>query len=273
MSFYQRRSRLPYSVDSLIASYQACGLKSGQVIYLTGNFGRLGVSLDLTKTALFDMHLEALWTILGEKGTIVVPTHTASLCNTDTVFDLQKSKSEMGPFSEYIRGLDGAVRSFHPYFSRAAIGHKAEYICGDVARHSYGGHTPFARMLELDAVFISVGLEPRNIVSLVHQCELDMGVPYRYTKEFMHPVLRDKVEVVEPFYHLVTYLDCDITRDKNVKIFSRFEQHHQLKKVTMGRGHTWSFNMRDFYQSTTKILSENIYSWLQVEPKKRPFQN
>ena len=79
---------MPYSVESLKNSYLSAGVKSGQVVYLTGNFGRIGVSLDFSKTELFDMHWQALWDILGRDGTIVVPTHTASICNTDTIFDL-----------------------------------------------------------------------------------------------------------------------------------------------------------------------------------------
>ncbi|MBU2884058.1 AAC(3) family N-acetyltransferase [Psychrosphaera sp. B3R10] len=264
---------MPYSVNDLVTSYQACGVKAGQVVYLTGNFGRLGVSLDVSKVELFERHLQALWQILGEQGTIVVPTHSASICNTDQIFDLALTKSEMGPFSEYVRLLEGSVRSFHPFFSRTAIGAKAEYICGHNSRHSYGGHTPFSRMLELDALFISVGIEPRQIVSLVHQCELEMGVPYRYNKEFMHQVIRDGRVTVEPFYHLVTYLDCDIVRDKNIKIFEHFKQQHKLHQVSMGKGTCWAFNMKSFYQSTTELMSQDIYSWLQTPPTKRPYQN
>jgi aminoglycoside 3-N-acetyltransferase len=240
---------------------------------VTGNLGKLGLSLEISKTELLEMHYSAIVQVIGEKGTLVVPTHSFSLCNKDIAFDLAETKSEMGPFTEFVRNQPGSIRQFHPFSSRVAVGAKAEFICQNNSRHSYGKHTPFARMLECDAKFISIGIEPRNIVSLIHQCELEMGVPYRYTKEFMHPVIRNGVEMIEPFYHFVTYLKCDIERDKNKKFFERFTTNHKLHETNVGKGKIWSFSMREFYESSTALLCEDIYAWLANKPEKRPFQN
>ncbi|WP_462157650.1 AAC(3) family N-acetyltransferase [Pseudoalteromonas sp. GB56] len=264
---------LPFSTQELIQAYAQSGVRPGSVVYVTGHVGKLGISLELSKAQLFDLHFQVIQELLSESGTLVVPTHSFSLCNTDTPFSITKTPAETGPFCEFVRQKPEAIRQLHPFSSRAAIGSKARYICDNTSRHSYGQHTPFARMLELDARFVSIGIHPAQIVSLVHQCEADMNVPYRYTKEFLHPIEYPDGVRVEPYYHGVTYRDCDINRDKNQKIFAHFEQQHALQKICVGGGDIWSFSMREFYDATTELMRDDIYAWVNGPPKRRPYQN
>ncbi|MSS29025.1 hypothetical protein FYJ44_13560 [Desulfovibrio sp. PG-178-WT-4] len=67
-------------------------------------------------------------------GTLLVPTGSLSLCNSSTPFDPKTTPSELGVFSEYVRTREGAVRSFHPFFSYTALGAEAEEICSSVPR-------------------------------------------------------------------------------------------------------------------------------------------
>lgn len=261
-----------YSYSSLIEAYQTIGLKPGMSVYVTGDLTKLGISLDVSKSKLLDMHFRAIIDIITKEGTLIVPTHSFSLCNTNKPFSSTKTRSETGAFSEYIRNQPGSIRQMHPFSSRVAIGKNAKFICQNVSKHSYGQHTPFARMLDLNCFFISIGIHPKQIVSLVHQCESDMNVPYRYCKEFLHPIERDGVVTVEPFYHMVTYQSADLQRDKNTKIFSHYEKSFPLNSTTLGEGSLWGFDMRSFYDTTTLLMSEDIYCWLEQPPLSRPYQ-
>lgn len=262
---------IAYTREDLETCYRNLGVVAGDCVYVTGNLGRLG-PLKLSKEAIITMHAQALLNIVGASGTIVVPTHSFSLCNTDTVFDCAKTPSETGALTQFFLDLPESIRQFHPFSSRVAIGRYAKDICLDCSRASYGYHTPFQRMLSLNAKFISIGMHPRFSVSLVHQCEQDMGVPYRYNKEFIHPVLRQGKVLLEPFYHLVTYLESDISRNQNQLFFDEFEQSFTLQSASIGLGNIYIFNMQEFYKSTTNIMKNNIYSWLNHAPKNRPYQ-
>ena len=156
------------------------------------------------------------------KGTIVVSTATTSLCNTDNVFDIHNTPSEMGSLTEFIRNHPDAVRSFHPFNSYAAIGKHANNICGVTTRHSVGPDTPEARLLDLDATYLSIGLHPAHTSTLIHHIEKTMGVPYRYIKEFIHPVLRDEKVVYEPFYLNLRYLECNAVLNLEHKVYPYF---------------------------------------------------
>lgn len=260
------------SYESLKQAYSSVGITEGKVVYVTGDITKVGISLSLSKFELLNLHLKVIMDLIGPEGTIVVPTHSFSLCNTNIPFSLKNTPSETGAFSEFIRNQTGSIRQLHPFSSRTAIGKEASYICENTAPHSYGMHTPFSRMLELDSMFISVGIHPKQIVSLVHQCESDMNVPYRYTKEFIHPVETGQHTEMKAFYHLVTYLNCDIKRDKNVKIFENFEKKFKLNHSKMCQGSVWGFNMSEFYKATTELMREDIYSWLVEPPNSRPYQ-
>ena len=219
-------------------------------------------------------HFRALCELIDlERGTIVAPTASLRLCNTEVPFDPAKTASESGALTEYLRTRPGAVRSMHPFVSYTALGRDAQAVCGQVARHSFGPETPEARMVELGGIDLCIGLPPRFCSSLVHCVEHVMGVPYRYTKEFMHPVVRGSKVVIEPFYMLVWYRQCNITRNKNQKIYqSFFEQGGKVLEHPLGRGKVYSMSMTDFYQKTIKTFSRDIYCWLDAPPEDRPYR-
>jgi aminoglycoside 3-N-acetyltransferase len=231
-------------LSAIKESYEQVGMKSGQVIYITGNFGRPGNFLIPHKELLLKAHFDSILAILGPKGTLIVPTHSFSLVKTNIVFDIANTRSEMGPFTEFVRIQDSAIRQFHPFSSHTAYGFDAPFFCTKNSRHVFGPHSPFQRMIEADALYISVGQAMEQSISLVHHAEFSMGVPYRYTKEFMHPCLVNGVISNELFYLHVTHHNCDIIRDKNKKIMEDFKSRYVFNRAKMGRSFTESISSK-----------------------------
>jgi len=162
-------SNVFYSESELVEAYKGVGVAPGRVVYVTGNLGRLGLIKGKEKSEVIRTHFEILGDLLGEKGTLVVPTHSFSICNTDIPFSMSSTPSETGPFTEYVRNQKDAVRQYRAFSSSTAFGADSHEICGDCARHAYGHHTPFQRMVDADAVFVSIGMPASSAVSLVHQ--------------------------------------------------------------------------------------------------------
>ena len=214
---------MSYSYDDLLEAYKKLGLEGGQVVYVGSSLPYLREFAIPGKTAILDAHYNALMNVLGKEGTIVVFTQSTQLCNTDIAFDLKKTPSISGIFSEYIRKKKGAYRSFHPFCSYAAIGKHARKITDDTTRHAYGPETPMARMIDLDTIGISIGLPPRLTCSAIHHIEMSMGVPYRYFKEFVQPVVRNGKIQEELFYLLVWYKGINLKRDRLRKVFQNFD--------------------------------------------------
>jgi aminoglycoside 3-N-acetyltransferase len=262
-----------YANADVAAAFAALGMTRGDVVYLSGNLGNLGFHASGNKTATLEGFVDALFEVIGEEGTVVVPTHSFSLCNTDRVFDPQATPSETGPLTEFVRTRPGAVRQFHPFASVTALGARAEEICAPGARQAYGPNTPFARLLEADAWGVSVGLPPNRTCSIVHHVEQMMAVPYRYTKEFLQPVRRPEGVVTEPFYLLVTRRDVDLVRDQNEKLFAHPRLAAGVGRAPLGMGGVAAYRLRTLVDAAVDLMSHDLYAWLRQPPVQRPFQS
>jgi aminoglycoside 3-N-acetyltransferase len=263
-----------YSYAEIEVAYRAAGVHPGATVMLTADLGRLLDRFETPgKDAVCEAHVRALRGILGPEGTLVVCTASTNLCNSDEVFDIETTPSfNMGVMSEHIRKLAGANRSFHPTGSYAAIGRFAPRVVENVSRHVYGPKTPEARLIELDALCVSIGLHPRFTCTTVHHVEHVMGVPYRYTKEFVHRVRRGQSVVTEEFYRNVWYRDMDLKRDINEKIFADLERSRPLKIAPLGRGRIYSYPICDFYENTVNLFAQDPYVWCAEPPKSRPYR-
>ncbi len=258
-----------YTKNDIKVALSNLELKAGDSVLVRSDLRYFGMFDEGTRKLPAAIFNELAQLIDLEKGTIIVPTGSLSLCNTETPFNPTDTKSELGAFSEYVRTLPEAIRSFHPFFSYTAIGKKADYFCTNNSRHAFGPNSPKDRMIAENIKFISLGASPNFTCSTVHHAEFVAGVPYRYVKEFLHPVIRENRLVREPFYMYVTYLNMDIKRDKNRKIWAKYR--NELQKVPLGSGFIYMYKLQDFYEHCIKMFQEDIYIWLENEPAIRPY--
>jgi len=259
--------------NQLSECFKSLGIKDGDSLYVTGNISRLGRVRIPKEKKLEGLH-KALTEIIGDQGSIFSPAASMNLCNTDIPFDKVKTPSnEMGPLAEYLRLLPNASRSLHPFWSISGTG-KNVSILEKVSRHAYGLGSPWTHLLDLDSRQVNFGLHPSKAVTLIHHIETLVGVPYRYNKEFLHPIVYgDKVKK-ENFYLSVLYLNSDI--QKRIKLNEHFFEELELKGLLSESQHEsglrmWSFLMRDFYDIAIPFFVEDIYTYLETPPTKRPY--
>ncbi len=265
---------MEYTYRDIRDAYTALGIEKGATVLLKTDIRWLGRFEDQNRNRLLEAHYQALADAVDVRhGSIAVSTASTYLCNTDTPFDKDETPSERGMLTEYIRTRAGAVRSFHPFMSYAAVGKNADTICRDVSRHAFGPETPKDRLLALDAQYVSLGSHPRFTCTVVHHIEFLMGVPYRYVKEFIHPVVRRGQICYEPFYLYVLYKECAVKRNKNVKIFKRFfDEGYTLRECSLGRGKVYAYSMHDFFKSTILAFKDDIYVWTDEPPTVRAYR-
>lgn len=260
-----------YKYSDIKKAYKKLGVGKNKIVFVESNLSCLGVYEIINKEAISEAHLRALRELVGDGGTIVVPTASFSLMNTNTPFDLKNTPSERGIFSEYVRQQKGVTRSFHPFGSYTALGRYAKDICHNVSRHAYGPETPMGRMINKDTLFISVGLRPATTCSTIHLVEMLAGVPYRYHREYMHPVTRRGKIAQEPFYMYVWYHQCNIQRNDKEALWKDFQLKHEVREAFIGRGKIYSYSMKEFYEYAMKAFRNNMYLLLKEIPAKRPY--
>jgi len=250
------------------------GLTQGDSCYVAGNISALARTR-IKKNILLPTFLASLEDVIGPLGTIFSPSASMNLCNTDIPYDIVNTPShEMGAFAEHIRLAPGAIRSFHPFWSISGLGKNASML-KRVSRHSYGSGSPWSNFLDLDALQINIGFHPSKAVTLIHHIEVTVGVPYRYTKEFLHPILKEDGSIsVEPFYMSVMYRDSDIQKKValNEHYFAEMEKNNLLQSHIHSSGlKMWGFRMRDFYNVAMRFFVDDIYNYLELPPLNRPY--
>lgn len=160
--------------SSLASDLRSLGVASSSILLVHSSLSSLGFVCGGAEAVVL-----ALLEVLGEKGTLVVPTHSSD--NSDpTLWQHPPVPSEwwseirasmpaynqrttrtrlMGAISETVRTWPGVLRSAHPQTSFAAIGPQASGIVdGHALDCLLGGRSPLARLEERDAKVLLLGV-------------------------------------------------------------------------------------------------------------------
>ena len=135
-------------------------------------------SLDLLKNCFLN--------ILGKDGTLIVPTFNWDFCKGKSYVH-EKTRSQVGMFTNNILFDDQSLRSFHPIYSFAAIGPQKKEILNNISKSSFGNNSVFHKLHELNAKIILFNFDLGT--TFVHYVEQKLGVEYRYIKYFTGKVL------------------------------------------------------------------------------------
>jgi aminoglycoside 3-N-acetyltransferase len=189
-----RNRDTPRTRTSLAADLRALGVRSGSVLLVHASMKSLGWVCGGTVAVV-----QALLDVLGDDGTLVVPTHTPE--NSDPAawrhppvpeswwqiirdetpgFDPAVTPSRwMGVIAEAVRTWPGARRSDHPHTSFAAVGPAAEQVVsGHRLDGMLGESSPLGQIYALDGDVLLLGVDHTSNTSL-HLAEYRQPRPPR----------------------------------------------------------------------------------------------
>lgn len=165
----------------LIDGLHDLGVRPGASAIVHSSMSRFGHIEGGAKTVV-----RALLAVLGEKGTLLLPTFPFrglmyDYLMSDPTFDVRSTPSLMGRVTEVGRTWPGARRSLDPAHPVAAIGARAQWFVQGHERSvkSTGYQTPFGKNIEADGFVILLGVDHRNNTTL-HTVEETVEPPYIY---------------------------------------------------------------------------------------------
>ncbi|MGL9621711.1 AAC(3) family N-acetyltransferase [Bradyrhizobium sp. U531] len=173
-----------YNRDDLLTAIEAIGIHPGDLVSLHVSLGRLGLPLGVERnyTALSNFVIDVFLEVLGQKGTLMVPTYTYSF-GRGHPYDVDTTPSWIGEFPEVFRSRTNAVRSRDPMMSWAAIGPSSQAILRNVSNHCYGTGSAFDNIARANGMICTLGIGLWS-ATFCHYVERMANVPFRFDKCF-----------------------------------------------------------------------------------------
>ena len=198
--------REPVTPARVAAELGALGLRHGAIAIVHTSLSRIGWVPGGAQGVI-----AALLEVLGDTGTLVMPTHTGHLTDPagwqappvpeswwETIRDQMPAYDpamtptrQMGAVAEAFRAYPGVRRSAHPHVSFAALGPEADAVVGEHPLGSmFGERSPLARLYDLDAQVLLAGVGHGNNTS-IHLGEYRADFPGKRSGTEGAPMLVD----------------------------------------------------------------------------------
>lgn len=241
----------------LVDGFKELGLEKGDVILVHSSFKSFGGVEGGPQTVI-----DALLEVVGEEGTLVMPTFTPSFCERYNkegkgYFDVDNTPSETGILTEIVRKMPGAKRSVNPIYSVAVYGKLTEELSSVNDKSVFGKGSIFGKLHELDAKIMIIGLRYNNSWTFVHHIEQMEGCNYRYFKDFSGTIVVGGKRYDDTFTMLV--------RDLKKKVITNVDP---MGEILEKRG---AVKIKKIGQSIVKLMrAKEVYDITAIEMKKNP---
>ncbi|NJO67748.1 MAG: AAC(3) family N-acetyltransferase [Rhodospirillales bacterium] len=170
------------SSAAIASSLSGLGIEPGDLVYLQLDDCSNAQLQSLFGSSRCERLIDAICDLLGEEGTLVMPTFTYSFSRGE-IFDLQCSASAMGPASEAFRCRPEVRRSANPMFSVAARGRHAAAFAEADADDCFGVDTAFGVLHALNGTILNLGANFSRL-AFIHYVEQTAEVDYRVFRQF-----------------------------------------------------------------------------------------
>jgi len=115
--------------------------------------------------------------LVGGEGTLLVPTFPFQglqyhYVQRQRVFDVKRTPSMVGLFTEVFRRAEGVTRSLHPTHPIAAWGkHSNELVAEHHLGTAFGEKSPVYKMQQYNGLVVGIGVVPKRCFTLYHVAE------------------------------------------------------------------------------------------------------
>ena len=242
----------PITKEVLINKFSQLGIKQGDTLLVHASLSSLGYVVGGAEVLFL-----ALRDVIGNKGTIVVPSQTVEISDPaswqyppvpqewhDVIRDAMPAYSKelsyskaMGAFSQFIGILPESIRSNHPMYSFTAIGKKASEIIGqDSFDFPFGDKSPLGRMYSIGAKVLMIGTDFETNTSL-HLAE------NRLNREVIHEKSKILTKDGEKWI-LFKNIELDIY-DDYLEIQKNFTEHYTVNHISINESNVYLFDMKE----------------------------
>lgn len=263
---------ITYKYRDLVNALANTGLGEGDLVYFSSRLHSIGALEGATSRQQFlDLIYGSIRHVIGPSGTLVVPTFTQQVGEFGLPYHHEKTPCRTGLLGEYVRHMDGALRSLHPVYSVSAIGPKARDVCEDISSVAFGADSAFDRIIQLEGKTTCVGFPKKrgHAVSLAHCVEAKVGVPYKYVKAVLADCYKGGVQIKRQYYMYSRYLYFDVAHNWSRYVES-LDASGCLYQSQVGDSTVYTTEAPTQYDHGVALLKNDIHAFLAHPPKYVP---
>ncbi len=173
-----------------------------------------------------DTVIDALMEVVGEEGTILMPTFNPRV----KIFDPLTTPSSVGKITEVFRKMKGVLRSIHPTHSYASWGKWAEYLIKD-HKETHGIDSPLGKLARKGGYVLMLGAPPGSNTS-IHIAETIERVHCMGFGERICWIRTEQGEIVEARSVLHREKGCPLFGEK---IEEYLKERDKIKEMKIGK--------------------------------------
>lgn len=245
-----------YQYTDIKEALLSTGIKKDDSIFIHSNIGYFGKLIGCSSAdKLCEAFFNSFMDILGENGTLVVPTFTYSFCHGE-IYDIDKTTTQCGIFAEYIRKYPGSIRSLDPNFSVAAYGKEAVFFTQNHAHESFGNNCFWERFLSKNGKIVCLNFDSGS--TFIHYLEKLCNVSYRYNKAF-NGIIQQNGKLIRDYAVHYVY---DLNKPETSPNFSKLDIICKQAGIT----HTAPLGRGIIHTMSTPEYSHLIKEYLKKDP-------
>lgn len=251
------QTQCDYSKKDIINAITSIGIEEGDSVLIHSNIGFFGCLMEAKNPEdYYKVFKKAIFDVVGDKGTLVVPTFSYSFCKGE-VFDREKTPGICGLFSEMVRKDPDSVRSEDPNFSMVALGKHVYHLTRNLSEQSFGKDSFSDRFMDIGGKICNFNLNSASVI--VHYAEKILNVPYRYDKMFTGTVVVGGSSSERRSVYFVRDLDSPESVPDFRKFHKKAKEQGISKKVDLGRGQIVYITAENTFNLIEKEIKKDLY--------------
>lgn len=252
--------------EDIVKAFRNVGLKKDDVVMVHTSLKSMGYVCGGAQTVI-----EALIEVVGENGTIMMPTQSWKNLDPTTGVHWEIDESQwqiirdnwpaydknitptntMGAVAEMFRQWDGSVRSDHPARSVCAWGKHADYLTKNHdLSNIFGDGSPLSRLYDLNGKVLLIGVGYDKNTS-IHLADARAQYPGKHDCIEHSAIMEDGKRVWKSYSTL--FVDGEDFED----IGEAFEKEHAISEAMIGNAVIKLMSQRDVVDFSVKWIEEN----------------
>ena len=245
-----------YTYKDIVNALKKIKFKKHPVIFVTSSLGMLGYCKNASSNyKISSFFFKALKKYKKNNATFIFPAYSYNENVKKNVFDLNKTKSKLGYFSNFILKKKESIRSIDPFVSVCGFGPKINEILKNLPNNSYGKDCLFSRLVEYNSYCLNVGLGS-NWIPFIHHLDYLNNVDFRFNKKFNILIVNKEKQTKLIWNYYSKYKKIKTITD-GYKIGHEAEKKKIYKSINLGRGKIFYCDYKKLFDFSKKLSKKN----------------